>query len=474
MDHDPTSQHNNPSKRCDSSDDFCDKPARFIFAMAWVMPMALFASVASDPGCPTAPPTYTAAPGHCINFPGPDARSQPAQLHANCAGAPLQLTHGFCPTNMTHLGACVGFVAGLCNAASQCHSIALEASGSTCSTAAPKGFHYQLFTLGTGGVVANNQWIAYTKAGGPPIPPPSPPAPPAPPAPPHSPPVPKESDCAIRRLALEYSASLLGLGSPLPEVFDGLELGVRCNDTRPTAHRTTRPTRTPADAASSVGGGSTVYVDCGKGRDANPGTLSSPVATVAAGLALLRQRAGARAIGAAEGEKVLVLRAGTCYLSAPIVMTPADSNMHIRGYEGDGDELPWISGALPLVGVQWKKVRGNASVYEADVSESIRATLAAAAEAAEVHPAPGGPLTEQTVLAALHSLRYNGVRATAARWPNARIELDMFPVGYQAHGAWQPLLRFAAVCWGVGCHTFRAGNSLPVMPLCPPSPLCMV
>lgn len=190
-------------------------------------------------------------------------------------------------------------------------------------------------------------------------------------------------------------------------IFDGLELSTRCNDTRPRADPTVNVER-PARASPISDETRTVFVDFAGGSDSNPGTLASPVKTASHGLAVLRCR------GLPGGaNRTLVLRGGTHYLDAPLVIEHADAGLSITGHDGD-TELAWLSGGVPLPDITWSKAAGN--VYEADISEL-------------------GP----AVLAGVHSLRFKGHRATAARFPNADIELDKFPTGYvMSASSWLP------------------------------------
>ena len=150
-----------------------------------------------------------------------------------------------------------------------------------------------------------------------------------------------------------------------------------------------------------------IFVDYKAGKDVSPGTLTAPVKTAARGLQLLRKLPAPRA---------LVLRAGVHHLNSTLALQPGvDDGLTIRAHPGDTG-LPWLSGALELNNLKWTQVvtavttTGVAKgvVWEADLSAHL--------------PAEG--------MRDLHSLRLNGVRATAARYPNARIELDAFPTGY--------------------------------------------
>ena len=77
------------------------------------------------------------------------------------------------------------------------------------------------------------------------------------------------SDCAIRRLALHFATGLLPAGTQAhapPLIFDGLELGTRCNDTRPPIQVPTVPNRgfLKGPSYTQSDSGTEVYVDYGE------------------------------------------------------------------------------------------------------------------------------------------------------------------------------------------------------------------
>ena len=166
--------------------------------------------------------------------------------------------------------------------------------------------------------------------------------------------IPPSFDCAVRRFAYEYGKQTLPRRGEFRTLFDALQLQA-CNMTAPATHDTwTAPTfPTPST-------GTTIFADAAHGSDANPGTLSRPVATLARAVALVRAAAPAK-IG--HGGTVL-LRAGTYYLRDTIVLTPADSGLTIQNYNG---EHAIVSGGVPLTeltaqsaadpGAAWREVK---------------------------------------------------------------------------------------------------------------------
>eukprot|EP01047_Picozoa_sp_COSAG01_P063900 COSAG01_NODE_8363_length_2815_cov_1460.074006_2_plen_175_part_00 len=129
-----------------------------------------------------------------------------------------------------------------------------------------------------------------------------------------------------------------------------------------------------------------------------------------------------------------MLRSGVHYMERGLSLTAADSGLMIRSHPADST-LPWLSGGFPLASLQWRKLPSGgaqvAQVWQADL-----------------RPVPG---IDAAMMRDLHSLRFPasahepGRRATAARYPNADIELDRFPAGYiQKAGRWHAPRRYPA------------------------------
>jgi hypothetical protein len=384
--------------------------------------VALSLAPACRGACPPAPTGYIAHPASCIGL---------HEESKSCASyPPYQILHAYCTGTLTE---CTAMVGALCSNNSDCHSFAFQVKEkSGCQPATTnRQQHYQMFRLGNASAVANNQWVAYGRPGqAPGLPPPSPPGPrPSPPPPPSKHGIPAHSDCAVRRLALEFAESLLPSGmNGAPSIFDGLELGTRCNDTRPSNQAAVAAAEEAAVAGvDDMGGVATeaeIYVDYQGGKDTNPGTLAAPVKTAKHGLDLLRK------LKPQGPTRALVLRAGIHYLEDTLVLrSGTDDGLSIRAHPGDTG-LPWLSGGLKLRGLKWKQ------------SPKLRSVAAAAgivweADLASILPSEG--------MRDLHSLRLHGERATTARYPNARIERDSFPTGYiKKAQAWLPPKTFSA------------------------------
>jgi hypothetical protein len=226
------------------------------------------APAAAQGRCPPTPGGYTAFPSHCIGF-------EPSH---NCASSqPYQIAHGECAPG-DDLAQCTKTVSRQCDSNTQCHSFAIMAGGINCTHSGDPR-HYQLFRLGESNVVSNSDWLSFGKPGNGSLPP-------APPSPPHhhggggssgGGAIPQHSDCAIRQLAQQFALGILEpwmMTEAAPAVFDGLELGTRCNASRPNAGP---PSSLGPPAAAGEGGGAAdaaiIYVDYAKGSDTNPGTV---------------------------------------------------------------------------------------------------------------------------------------------------------------------------------------------------------
>jgi len=214
-----------------------------------------------------------------------------------------------------------------------------------------------------------------------------------------SPPLPKglpaHTDCAVRKLAYEYGLKQLSLDA-LPALHDALELPARCG-TAPIAERAPRHTAPSfaVDAATKL------YVDYAAGSDSAAGTFAAPLKTVQKAVAVARGKPKPAAI---------VLRGGTHYATETVRLGAADSGLTLVNYAG---ETAWLSGAHPLMKLEWKPDKARQA-------QSINAWVADVSS------------VDAAVLGAARGLRVNGSRGTPARYPNANMELDQFPVGWLA------------------------------------------
>lgn len=125
-------------------------------------------------------------------------------------------------------------------------------------------------------------------------------------------------DCAIKLLAWKYSQQLLPHEYPLLSVFDALELGTNCNQTRPTESTNTKKIVPSVWKRSNAG--VTFFVDAVKGSDSNPGSLIQPFQTIAHAIQQTRTFPNTQ-------NRTIVLRdTGTFYLDSTLVLGIEDNS----------------------------------------------------------------------------------------------------------------------------------------------------
>ena len=206
-------------------------------------------------------------------------------------------------------------------------------------------------------------------------------------------------DCAVRRAAFSY-ARVLQPARDNSDVFTALALGSYCGEPPPPPPAAAAP-RAPLPLAATP---LTFFCDAGGGSDGNPGTQSSPFATVGRGVEACRA-------GGGGGGCSVVLRGGApFFLPAPLALDGRDAGLTIAAFPG---EAPVLSGGSPLAGAAWARVPSalpGANIWRA------RAPLPAA---------PGA------LLAA-------GKRLPRARWPNGDADVDTVPRGWANASGWLP------------------------------------
>jgi hypothetical protein len=154
--------------------------------------------------------------------------------------------------------------------------------------------------------------------------------------------------CAAAMLQYELSLRLQPERAPLLDVFDALQLGGQgsaCGVTPPPGSRSTLVFE-PLSAAQlqaqcTVG---PFYVDPLAGSDSNAGTLASPFQSLTR--ALGATRTGRTAPGA--GVPCVVLRGGTHFLNATLLLGAGDSGLIVTAYDGASEPPAWVSGGVPL------------------------------------------------------------------------------------------------------------------------------
>jgi hypothetical protein len=185
-------------------------------------------------------------------------------------------------------------------------------------------------------------------------------------------------NCGVSPSTVQFPAYRLPYSSPLPPG-------------KPMPWKDPSAPLPPSDASTA-----TFYIDPVGGSDSNPGTQASPFLTIQKGVD------ASRATGSTGN--TLVLRAGTFYLPAPVLLGTTDSGLTFTSYPG---EDVWISGGIPLPSLTWTPFRVNSSTG----ANIWQASLA------------GSGITS------IPGLRYGGRRFIRARYPNADPEVDGFGSG---------------------------------------------
>ena len=306
-------------------------------------------------------------------------------------------------------------------------------------------------------------------------------------APPYYPPdpanVPLDFACAWRSFAAEYGISLRPDAAGL--LRDAVQLTTLCNAT--VMLEEAMPTKLAMKQFVSSAS-TTIYVDGVAGSDSNPGTLTSPLLTIAAGVAKSR---------GLTRPTTLYLRGATYHLTSTIQLTSVDSGLTISSYQG---ESAWLSGAAIVPTPVWtpysvtngSKVEilpneDNANGCSHDAATSICVCTPLASTDACVakfestsgstaftyhDPSLGQPWGSQCCVrldsvwnptalpmhtsgrliskasniwmtkinaTSVVDLRVNGMRAVRARFPNANPETDLFPLGWvTTKSTWLP------------------------------------
>ena len=161
-------------------------------------------------------------------------------------------------------------------------------------------------------------------------------------------------DCSMRSLAVEFAASTNPSlsAAALQRVADALngspEKTPGCNVTVPPALAQARA-RPELAGPPLTAEGQSFYVDFVKGSDGNSGSVAAPFKTVT------RAQVATRAMGAGSS---MVLRGGTHFLAAPLVLDARDAGLTMQSYPG---EAAWLSRGTPLSGIAWKPYNTSAS-----------------------------------------------------------------------------------------------------------------
>lgn len=156
-------------------------------------------------------------------------------------------------------------------------------------------------------------------------------------------PVPREYDCPLRQLAIDFAHEIqprltFAQLQELVDAVDGAQEAQNCTSTVPG----TAPLGDSADGRRLLSrrhvapGTTSFYVDAAKGSDSNSGSASSPFQTIERGVTACRGVSGSCSV---------VLREGTFYLTSPLMLTKEDSGLTIMNAPGDD---VWLSGGTVL------------------------------------------------------------------------------------------------------------------------------
>jgi hypothetical protein len=145
----------------------------------------------------------------------------------------------------------------------------------------------------------------------------------------------------MRNLALKKAKATIP-GSE-QAVFDALELGTLCNQTRPVVAPQTQIGSAPDHKTFSEHSQTTVFVDAAASVN-GLGSEAKPFRTIHRALQETRTQKG-------TGAATIVLRAGTHYLQKTLVFGPADSHTTLTSYRG---EAVVVSGGIKLPDLSWE------------------------------------------------------------------------------------------------------------------------
>ena len=147
--------------------------------------------------------------------------------------------------------------------------------------------------------------------------------------------MPDTFDCEWRKLAVSFAEKKIP-GSEA-KVFDALELGVKCNEQRPTSNLHGSVAEINARDLD-LNEEDAIFVDV-KGDDLAKGTINAPLASLQAAVDLSRS----------SGAKTILLNSGIHYTDT-ILLDSRDSGTTFSAADG---ESPVISAGKPLTNLKW-------------------------------------------------------------------------------------------------------------------------
>lgn len=213
----------------------------------------------------------------------------------------------------------------------RCQSFAVSPHWNSGTTA-------QWYSTNASSGVHANSWTLYSRSGGP-----TPDA---------------QRYCAYKAAALAYAQHLFNRNPRAVDwtaaVADALELALQCpNVSLPTVSTRLRPSSAMVEPGFLDQ--TAVVVDCLHGRLDAPGTVQDPLLTLQGGLNRTR----------ALGSRLLLVRNGTCYLSAALVLDQRDNGLLMRPFSLA--ETVTLSGGI-LLKPNWTATSSPPGVYKASLS----------------------------------------------------------------------------------------------------------
>ena len=177
--------------------------------------------------------------------------------------------------------------------------------------------------------------------------------------------VPLEFECGMREAAYHFGQHLAPARGTFVELFDAMQLETLCNKTRPVS---TAASSRASWVAAMVPGHQSIHGRRDRssktlkefhvgasGSDANPGSATSPFASIERAVGACRVAKKALSYPC----KVLVHAPGTYYLNQTLQLGASDTGLTIQGLSTPDGELPVLSGGVPLSGMSWVAAGGK-------------------------------------------------------------------------------------------------------------------
>lgn len=214
-------------------------------------------------------------------------------------------------------------------------------------------------------------------------------------------------DCKMRQMAVDFARKIQPWlpdtkYQELADALNGAQEAKNCNVSARVPAGASLAGPSPPSFPPPKDTAATYYVDANKGSDAhNSGSEDSPFQTISKAVTTARSSGSASA--------VIMLRAGTFYLTETLELTDKDSGLTIQNYPKE--EVVISGGQIIMPNWQEFNTDNSMNIYKADLSSAK--------------------------LDSIMGLRVNGSRAIRARFPNANPEIDGFGSSLKAK-KWLP------------------------------------